>query len=134
MQCNRCYHRVANIEAKQRKDAYIPQPRCECGADMSVRGCYMYKPPSLLRFTRAKGDKRPVGGPTFIAARIVAADTIPDSDTGVFMAPYGPKRLKQFTFIRRLLTKDEKKELQRKEREYAKFIQGLRKKAKRDGC
>lgn len=45
-------------------------PRMQCGDPGSVYSCYMYRPVSPVVFKRAKGDRRPVGGPSFIASRI----------------------------------------------------------------
>jgi hypothetical protein len=63
--CFRCEHRARFLETK------TWQPRAECGdVDKSKHSCYMYKPVEPVILQVQKGDKRPVGGPALIAARM----------------------------------------------------------------
>lgn len=129
MLCNVCEHRRQNIEAKQNGLSYIPQPRMECGSAGSVCGCYMFKPSALPVMKAADGDRRPVGGPPMIAARIHATGYA--EDTGVFRVPVGPKKNKEFVFIRRPLLRNElqaiKQAKKKEDRERAKWLRDMRK-------
>lgn len=64
--CFRCDHRANYHETKQ-------QPRYECGTEMAVHSCYMYKPTTpLVLVPSDRTDKRPFLGPAFIASRACA--------------------------------------------------------------
>jgi len=66
--CFRCHHRAAYLES-----GGTHRPRLECGeTSRAVCGCYMYRPPWPLRLAPRDGDRRPVGGPAMIAARLIA--------------------------------------------------------------
>ena len=109
MLCNCCEHRRRNIEDKQKKVPNPHQPRCECGCTMSVSGCYMWRPMLMPVFKTEKGDKRPVGGPWMIAARIRAERLVDHEDTVCEIIPVGAKKNREYCIVRRLMTKDEKK-------------------------
>ncbi len=125
MLCNCCEHRRQNIEDKQNKKPHVRQPRMECGSDFSVCGCYMWRPMAMPVFKTAPGDRRPVGGPSMIAARIRAERLAEYDDTICEQIPYGAKKNKEYVILRRLKTKEEKKEQKRvrrlDERQYARF-------------
>lgn len=66
--CFRCHHRVSFLESGGHH-----RPRFECGEiNRAVVSCYMYRPPRPLLLRRAPGDRRPLGGPAMIAARLRA--------------------------------------------------------------
>lgn len=71
--CHRCEHRARNKE----DDRY--QPRCECGDEGAVYGCYMYQPVKPMKLQKLyDDDDRPLFGPWMIAARMKAAGRADD--------------------------------------------------------
>ena len=67
--CHRCEYRAVNKETGV-------QPRCECGTNVSVHACYMFRPVvPLVLVPLDKKDKRPFLGPAFIASRACAIGT-----------------------------------------------------------
>jgi len=66
--CFRCQHRAAFLESSG-----THRPRFECGeVHRAVMSCYMYRPPRPLLLRPVPGDRRPLGGPALIAARLLA--------------------------------------------------------------
>lgn len=71
--CFRCHHRAAFLES-----GGSHRPRFECGeAGRAVCGCYMYRPPRPLLLRPVAGDRRPIGAPAMIAARLRAVGEAP---------------------------------------------------------
>lgn len=62
--CYRCEHRALWNETQNHR------PRFECGADISVRSCYMFQPIKPLVLEPNEKDNRPIFGPTMLSARM----------------------------------------------------------------